>query len=91
MLRPLEDEISVISAALNVYNDLINHVKPFCFGNIINFEESKEMLSGLVVIARCMWIAKLKAKDFLNSDFTLPTVHDVTSVPVCNVNGYLMT
>ena len=64
MLRPLEDEISVISAALNVYNDLINQVKPFCFRNLIKYEESKEMLSGLVVIARGMWIAKLKAKDF---------------------------
>ena len=64
MLRPLEDEISVISAALIVYNDLKNQVKPFCFGNLIKFEESKEMLAGLVVIARGMWIANLKTKDF---------------------------
>ena len=56
MLRPLEDEISVMSAALNVYNNLINQVKPFCFGNVIKFEESKEMLAGLVVIARVDYV-----------------------------------
>lgn len=91
LLPSLENEISVISAALNPYNNLIDQIKPFCFDNIVKYEESKEMLAGLVVIARGMWIAKLEAKSFMNSNFKLPAVHDVTSVPVCNVNGSLIT
>ena len=56
VLHSLEKEISVMSAALNVYNNLIDTIKPFCFGNIIKYEESKEMLAGLVVIARVDYV-----------------------------------
>lgn len=88
-IKKVDEKIRGITPHLMAYQDVESLIEPYSFDRMKQYLASRELLPGLVVIARGMWFNELKAKSLLMDDQTYST--RVNVLPKCVVSNSQLT